>query len=154
MECSSAHLRYLLVIDRLSEEGGAVSSVEVARALGVKKPSVTRMLETLQEKGLAEKERYGKIALTPAGAETARRYRRQLERLAAGFPGMGLRLTEPEALPPPVLSWPPFRPDIGRNRTPQQKRPPGEGGLFCYAAGDHSAKQARIGSMYFLSEMS
>ena len=98
MECSSAHLRYLLVIDRLSEEGGAVSSVEVARALGVKKPSVARMLETLQEKGLAEKERYGKIALTPAGAETARRYRRQLERLAAGFPGMGLCLTEPEAL--------------------------------------------------------
>ena len=98
MECSSAHLRYLLVIDRLSEEGGAVSSVEVARALGVKKPSVTRMLETLQEKGLAEKERYGKIALTPAGTETVRRYRRQLERLAAGFPGMGLYLTEPEAL--------------------------------------------------------
>ena len=29
MECSSAHLRYLLVVDRLSEEGGAVSSVEV-----------------------------------------------------------------------------------------------------------------------------
>ena len=65
MECSSAHLRYLLVIDRLSEEGGAVSSVEVARALGVKKPSVARMLETLQEKGLAEKERTASIAFAP-----------------------------------------------------------------------------------------
>ena len=98
MECSSAHLRYLLVIDRLSEEGGTVSSVEVARALGVKKPSVARMLETLQEKGLAEKERYGKLALTPAGAETARRYRRQLARLAAGRPATALYPTEPDAL--------------------------------------------------------
>ena len=98
MERSRAHLRYLLAIHSLAGEGGAVSSVEVAKALGVKKPSVARMLETLQEKGLAEKERYGKIALTAAGAETARRYRGRLERLAAGFPGMGLRLTEAETL--------------------------------------------------------
>ena len=64
MELSSAHLRYLLAIGQLSQGTGAVSSAQVARALQVSRPSVTRMLAILAEKDLVTKERYGKITLT------------------------------------------------------------------------------------------
>ena len=54
MELSSAHLRYLLAIGQLSQGTGAVSSAQVARALQVSRPSVTRMLTVLAEKNLDE----------------------------------------------------------------------------------------------------
>lgn len=98
MELTHAHLRYLLVIYELSLDAPAVSSTQVARMLGVKKPSVARMLKNLRERGLAEKERYGKIALTAAGMETARQYRGRLRRIAAWFPHMGLELDREETL--------------------------------------------------------
>ena len=71
MELSQAHLRYLLAIGRLAREQAAVSSAQVARALQVSRPSVTRMLSILAEKDLVTKERYGKITLTETGAALA-----------------------------------------------------------------------------------
>ena len=81
MELSSAHLRYLLAIGQLSQGTGAVSSAQVARALQVSRPSVTRMLAILAEKDLVTKERYGKINLTETGAALARQLQAGLREL-------------------------------------------------------------------------
>ena len=95
MELSQAHLRYLLAIGQLSQGKGAVSSAQVARALQVSRPSVTRMLAILAEKDLVTKERYGKINLTETGADLSRQLQaglRDLERL----PALGLELDREE----------------------------------------------------------
>lgn len=94
MELSRTHVRYLLTIYTQAGEVSTVSAV--ARALGVSKPSVTRMLGILMEKGLLVQERYGKVCLTAAGKAAAQDYRERTERLRLLIPRMQLNLTEEE----------------------------------------------------------
>ena len=96
MELSQAHLRYLLAIGRLAREQTAVSSAQVARALQVSRPSVTRMLAILAEKDLVTKERYGKITLTETGAALARQLQAGLRDLERRLPALGLELDQEE----------------------------------------------------------
>ena len=96
MELSQAHLRYLLAIGRLAREQAAVSSAQVARALQVSRPSVTRMLAILAEKDLVTKERYGKINLTETGAALARQLQAGLQDLERRLPALGLELDREE----------------------------------------------------------
>ena len=96
MELSQAHLRYLLAIGRLAREQAAVSSAQVARALQVSRPSVTRMLSILAEKDLVTKERYGKITLTETGAALARQLQAGLRDLERRLPALGLELDQEE----------------------------------------------------------
>ena len=96
MELSQAHLRYLLAIGRLAREQAAVSSAQVARALQVSRPSVTRMLAVLAEKDLVTKERYGKITLTETGAALARQLQAGLRDLERRLPALGLELDREE----------------------------------------------------------
>ena len=96
MELSQAHLRYLLAIGQLARETGAVSSAQVARALQVSRPSVTRMLAILAEKDLVTKERYGKITLTETGAALARQLQAGLRDLERRLPALGLELDREE----------------------------------------------------------
>lgn len=96
MELSQAHLRYLLAIGRLAREQTAVSSAQVARALQVSRPSVTRMLSILAEKDLVTKERYGKITLTETGAALALQLQAGLRDLERRLPALGLELDREE----------------------------------------------------------
>ena len=96
MQLTKTHLRYLLAIEALARTGPGVSAGAVAKALAVSKPSVTRMMDLLKEKGLLARERYGKVFLTPEGAETARAYRARLEALGERIPRLGLDLTAEE----------------------------------------------------------
>ena len=96
MELSQAHLRYLLAIGRLAREQTAVSSAQVARALQVSRPSVTRMLSILAEKDLVTKERYGKITLTETGAALVRQLQAGLRDLERRLPALGLELDREE----------------------------------------------------------
>ena len=96
MELSQAHLRYLLAIGRLAREQAAVSSAQVARALQVSRPSVTRMLSILAEKDLVTKERYSKITLTETGAALARQLQAGLRDLERRLPALGLELDREE----------------------------------------------------------
>ena len=48
--------------------------VDIAQALHVAKPSVHRMMETLSDKALVQKEKYGMVLLTENGRELAMRY--------------------------------------------------------------------------------
>ena len=96
MRLTATHLRYLLAIDELARETPGVSAGAMAKALAVSKPSVTRMVNLLADRGLLERERYGKVFLTEEGIRTARVYRDRLEQLCGRIPRMELSLTEEE----------------------------------------------------------
>ncbi|MGN1346010.1 MAG: metal-dependent transcriptional regulator [Eubacteriales bacterium] len=76
---TASHIRYLLVLQKLSESGAGIRSVKLASELGVTRPSVHTMLGTLCDMNLVRKEAHGEVDLTPAGRQTARRYDRYYE---------------------------------------------------------------------------
>lgn len=98
MGLTETHLRYLLAIYDLARTVPDVGAAEIAKALAVSKPSVTRMLGVLMDRGLLVRERYGKVYLTDTGFLLAKGFKRKVEQLQARIPRMGLRLTEEELL--------------------------------------------------------
>ena len=96
MELTQTHLRYLLAIHDLAQTTPGVSAGDVSKVLAVSKPSVTRMMGLLMERGLLVRERYGKVFLTDAGVLAARDYQGRMERLRELIPKMGLSLSEEE----------------------------------------------------------
>ena len=68
---SSSLIRCLLAVYALSESFEVIASKDVAHLLGVKRPTIHRSLEVLQEKGLIQKELYGDVHLTDAGRALA-----------------------------------------------------------------------------------
>ena len=70
---SATSIRYLIVMHSLSSKSG-MRCVDIAGALHVTKPSVHRMMETLSDKALVQKEKYGMVFLTGNGRELAVRY--------------------------------------------------------------------------------
>ncbi|MGB4668364.1 MAG: transcriptional regulator MntR [bacterium] len=63
---------YLEMIYRLSRGQGQIRVNDLARALNVQPPSVTKMVKKLAGKGFLEYERYGVIQLTDTGREMGR----------------------------------------------------------------------------------
>ena len=68
---SAALIRCLLAVWALDAQMTAVASKDVARLLGVKRPTIHRSLTLLQEKGLVEKAPYGDVHLTAEGKAQA-----------------------------------------------------------------------------------
>lgn len=58
---------YLETIFVLETNHGHAHSVEIAKKLGVSKPSVTKAMRQLKDKGYINKETYGSITLTDEG---------------------------------------------------------------------------------------
>lgn len=94
---TAAHFRYLMTIYDLSRSMLDVSAVEIAKALHVTKPSVTRMSAVLMDKGFLVRKRYGKIYLTDAGFLAARNFKCRALQLQTLLPKLGLDLTEEES---------------------------------------------------------
>lgn len=67
MERSGTHVRYLLAIYQLAKIQTEFSPMEIAKAMGASKASVTRMMALLMEKHLLVKKPYGKVYLTGTG---------------------------------------------------------------------------------------
>lgn len=63
---------YLEMIYRLSRNDGFTRANDLARALNVKPPSVTNMIQRLYERELIRYEKYGVIFLTPLGEKLGR----------------------------------------------------------------------------------
>ena len=57
MQLTKTHLRYLLAIYELAQTSPGVSAGAVAKVLAVSKPSVTRMMNLLMDRGLLVRER-------------------------------------------------------------------------------------------------
>lgn len=70
---------YLRALFELADETGTVHSVEVARSLGVSKPSVHRAVGILAEHGYLTAEPYSPIVLTEAGKECGRALERRYQ---------------------------------------------------------------------------
>ena len=68
---SPSLIRCLLAVLALSDAYEKIFSKDVARLLGVKRPTVHRSLTVLQEKNLITKEPYGDVHLTDAGRALA-----------------------------------------------------------------------------------
>ena len=62
---------YLEAIVELEAQGAAVRSVDIARHLGVTKPSVSRAMNNLKSGGLIMQEPYGRVMLTAEGRKRA-----------------------------------------------------------------------------------
>ncbi|OCN06368.1 DtxR family iron (metal) dependent repressor [Erysipelotrichaceae bacterium MTC7] len=58
---------YLETIMVLSEKGDKVRSIDVAKMMGVSKPSVNKAVNNLKDRGLITQEVYGGITLTESG---------------------------------------------------------------------------------------
>lgn len=75
---------YLEAILEIEQRNGKVRSVDVANLLGVSRPSVSRAMNVLQEKGYISKPTYGEVTITPLGrarAESVARRHAALQRL-------------------------------------------------------------------------
>ena len=70
---TAANIRYLLAIEDLDRDGKGVRCVDVAQALGITKPSVHSMVDSMKDMGLLEKPHYGVIRLTDLGRRTGTR---------------------------------------------------------------------------------
>jgi Mn-dependent DtxR family transcriptional regulator len=87
---------YLETIHLLEKNYGHAHGVEIAERLGVSKPSVTKAMNYLKDKGLVNKEAYGTITLTKKGKELSEQIYNN-HRLMALFLKHSLQLTVEEA---------------------------------------------------------
>lgn len=95
---TASNIRYLLAVEKLSGEG-RVRCVDVARQLGVARPSALRALENLSAMGLFQKSPDGVWSLTGEGAALAARYREYYNTVG----GLFTRLLPPEADQPTLI---------------------------------------------------
>lgn len=76
---------YLEAIASLEAKHGTARPTDIAKAMSVKKPSVTAALNVLAERGLVEYEKYKPVTLTKEGKAVADSVRRKHELLSSFF---------------------------------------------------------------------
>lgn len=81
---------YLETMLILEEEKGYIRSVDIARHLGVTKPSVSYACKQLRESGYINMEANGPITLAPAGYKIARRIYERHKALTAFLRKLGV----------------------------------------------------------------
>ena len=81
---------YLEVIAELVELKGYATTLDISRHMGVSAPSVTKMLQRLDENGHLEYEKYHGIRLTEAGARLAEEVRQKHGILLEFFEALGV----------------------------------------------------------------
>ena len=69
MSISSTLKEYLEVIYDISKTGSGARTTDIAKRLGISKPSVNRAVGTLKAKGYVTHEPYGAVLLTDKGRE-------------------------------------------------------------------------------------
>jgi DtxR family transcriptional regulator, Mn-dependent transcriptional regulator len=74
---------YLETIGLLRERTKMARVTDIARELGVSKPSVHAALHELERRGLIEHEHYGEVFLSPAGKDASAEIRRRHGLLAS-----------------------------------------------------------------------
>ena len=81
---------YLEVIAELVELKGYATTLDISRYMNVSPPSVTKMLQKLEEKKYLEYEKYHGINLTPMGKQVADSIRRKHSTLLEFFEILGI----------------------------------------------------------------
>ncbi|MEF9988725.1 MAG: helix-turn-helix domain-containing protein [Christensenella sp.] len=80
---TAANIKYLLVMKRLYSDEKGIRSTDIAKALGITKPSVHTMIKALQTMKLVKKDRYGIVWFTSDGKELTNRYAEYFETVMA-----------------------------------------------------------------------
>ena len=91
---------YLEAIFNLAKEKRVVRVKDIAKRLGVKMPTVTNMLKTLNERGLIEYEKYEYLELTQKGSDVGEEIDRRhhiLRSFLADILGIDLKKADEEA---------------------------------------------------------
>ena len=81
---------YLEAMLVLQEEKGYIRSIDIAKQLGVTKPSVSYAVKKLRENGYINMEANGPITLAPAGLKIARRIYERHKALKAFLKKLGV----------------------------------------------------------------
>ncbi len=81
---------YLEVIFELVQSKGYATTVDISKYLNVRSPSVTKMVQRLNENGLLEYEKYRGIKLTEKGIQIAISTRKKHELLSEFFRLIGV----------------------------------------------------------------
>lgn len=71
---TASNIKYLLVLYNICPENSGVRCVRIAETLGITKPSVHAMINTLKNMELVTKDLYGEVAFTKKGLALAERY--------------------------------------------------------------------------------
>lgn len=87
---------YLETMLILQEEHGYIRSVDIARYLGVTKPSVSYACKKLRESGYINMEANGPITLAPAGYKIAKRIYERHKALTAFLENLGVSTEQAE----------------------------------------------------------
>ncbi|ARP50472.1 MULTISPECIES: metal-dependent transcriptional regulator [Caproicibacterium] len=80
---TASNIKYLLALYALNSDGSGTRCVRIAEALGITKPSVHAMIDTLKEMKLVRKDLYGAVSFTDTGRELARKYSKYYEVLCS-----------------------------------------------------------------------
>ncbi|NLJ33816.1 MAG: metal-dependent transcriptional regulator [Firmicutes bacterium] len=97
---SSSMQDYLKAILEITEKNGSARVSDIASRLDVTKPSVTQMVNNLENKGLVKQEPYGPVGLTAAGRELAIRVRERhmlLEKFLVEVLGVAMEIAQRDA---------------------------------------------------------
>jgi Mn-dependent DtxR family transcriptional regulator len=92
-ESMEMYLETVLILER---NHGHAHSVDIAKRLGVSKPSVTKAMRLLKTKGFVDKETYGPITLTSKGKAFSEKIF-GTHKLITSFLVHSLKLTEEKA---------------------------------------------------------
>lgn len=80
---TASNLRYLLTMQSLERENAGARCVDIATAMGLSKPSVHNMMQTLIQLGLVKKNSYGAAFFTDMGRKTVQCYGRYYRSVSA-----------------------------------------------------------------------
>ena len=89
-ESSATREDYMEIISELVELKGYATTLDISRYMNVSPPSVTKMLQKLDEKGYLEYEKYHGINLTEKGKQTANMIRQKHDILLDFFEILGV----------------------------------------------------------------
>jgi Mn-dependent DtxR family transcriptional regulator len=87
---------YLETMLMLEEEYGYIRSIDIAKHLGVTKPSVSYAVKRLKESGYINMEANGPITLAPAGYKIAKRIYERHKALTAFLAKLGVSTEQAE----------------------------------------------------------
>ncbi len=84
MKLTSSQMKYIMALWKLDrrEKGNKIRCTDVARVLGVKKPSVCGMLCRLENMGLIRQDPYSDIQITEEGRDIMEKCQRSVRTLA------------------------------------------------------------------------
>ena len=95
MTLMASQIKCLIALGSLSQINREIASKDVAKLLGVSRPSIHKVLDILSREQLTEKAPYGAIHLTPTGRALAEAMTARQERLMVMFADhFGLALDE------------------------------------------------------------